>query len=48
MTLGPAIGAGQLTVNEYGAAGILAAGRLRIRWNDAVGQCPDGESSDVK
>jgi len=44
MTLGAAVRTGQLTVNEDGAAGILAAGRLRIRWNDAVGQRLDGEA----
>ena len=33
----PAVGAGELAVDEDRAAGILAAGRLRIGRNDAVG-----------
>ena len=37
-----AVGAGELTVEIDGAAGILAAGRLRIGRDDAVGNRLDG------
>ena len=33
----PPVGAGQLAVDEDRAAGVLAAGRLRIGRNDAIG-----------
>src|SRR5947209_6511519 len=40
--LGPAIGSCQLPVDEHSTAGILAARRLRVRWDQPINESFDG------